>query len=293
MNSLRGISRKIDAMLLMIIAGLVLALALSWNYYQTRRMTVVEKENLAASLLAYNLPAEAAAVIDETIRRQPVSEKSMKLRKVLAEVYMNELNDFEKALAELVFIKTYAPESQVASGSEEAIRYCLNRLGRVYDVERRKMLEGGENPVENNVKPTTVVSFGNRHAVSLEELQMRLHAHGITGDKLTPETVDALVNSMAQELLLARAAERENLKKNSDYIERVRKFEKSLAINDYLQKFVFKEPDLNEEKQRQLLAEEINKLAQREAMQIDRKVIEAALFKTASASVQPVSPTQE
>lgn len=293
MNSLRGISRKIDAMLLLIIAGLVLALALSWNYYQNRRMTFNEKETLAAGLLAYNLPGAAAALIEETISRQPVSEKSIKLRKVLAEIYMNELNDFEKALAEMVFIKTYAPQSEVASGSEEAIRYCLNRLGRVYDAERSKILAGGGNPIENNLKPTTVVRFGNRHALSLEELQLRLQENGLTGDKLTPEKVDALINSMAQEMLLARAAERENLKKETEFIQRVQKFEKSLAINSYLQKYVFKDPSLNEEKQRQLLADEINKLVQREAMQIDRKVIEAALFKTASATAQPSINNEE
>ena len=42
-----------------------------------------------------------------------------------------------------------------------------------------------------------------------------------------------------------------------------------------------------------LLADEINKLAQSEAMQIDRAVIEAALFKTASATAQSENPDKD
>jgi len=271
MNSLRSISRKIDAMLIMIIAGLVLSLALAWNYYQSRRMTYVEKETLAASLLAYSLPSEAAAVMNEMIQRQPVSERSLKLRRVLAEVYMNELNDFEKALAELVFINNFAPGSEVASGTEDAIRYCLNRLGRVYDVERRRLLEGGENPLENTVNDSSVVRFGNRHAISVDQVRQKLA--GMKKEDLTKDLVESVVNGMAQEMLLARAADRENIKKDSAFIETVRRYEKNLSINHYLQKKVLTDDKLTEEKQRELMTAEISRLAQLEEMKIDTDVI--------------------
>lgn len=293
MNSLRGISRKIDAMLLMIIAGLILGLAITWNYYQNRKMTVVEKQELAASLLAHRLPAQAATVIEETIRQNPVSDKSLKMRKVLAEIYMNDLNDFEKALAELVFIQTYAPASEIASSSEDSIRFCLNRLGRVYDAERRKMLADGKNPLENNITPTTVVKFGNRHAISLEELKMRLSAKGITGEQLTKENVDAMLNSMAQELLLSRAAERENIRRSPEFIERVRNYEKNLAINTYLMNHVFKDGATEENKQKQMLSQEINRLAQYESMQIDREIIERELFKNSASDTSGIEQKQD
>jgi len=285
MNSLRSISRKIDAMLIMIIAGLVLSLALAWNYYQSRRMTYVEKETLAASLLAYSLPSEAAAVMNEMIQRQPVSERSLKLRRVLAEVYMNELNDFEKALAELVFINNFAPGSEVASGTEDAIRYCLNRLGRVYDVERRRLLEGGENPLENTVNDSSVVRFGNRHAISVDQVRQKLG--GMKKEDLTKNLVESVVNGMAQEMLLARAAERENIKKDSAFIETVRRYERNLAINHYLQKKVLNADKLTEEKQRELMTAEISRLAQLEEMKIDTDVIAREILgQTATASAQ-------
>jgi len=284
MNSLRGITRKIDAMLLMVIAGLVLGLAISYNYYQSRKMTVAENENLAASLLAYGLPAEAARVLEENIRRQPLSDRSMKLRKALVDIYMNELNDFDKALTELVFLKTHTPISEIASASEEKIRYCLNRLGRVYDAERSRMLEAGENPVENNVASNTLVRLGNRHAVSVDDLKMRLRTMNISEAQLNKETLDGVISAMTQELLLSRAAERENMKKDPEFVARVRKFENSLAISTYLNNRLFKDKKLDEQQRQQALADEINRLAQAEAMTINRDVINSAFPGLASAT---------
>ncbi len=284
MNSLRGITRKIDAMLLMIIAGLVLGLAISYNYYQSRKMTVAENENLAANLLAYGLPAEAARVLEENVRRQPLSDRSMKLRKALVDIYMNELNDFDKALTELVFLKTHTPPSDIASASEEKIRYCLNRLGRVYDAERSRMLAAGENPVENNVASHTVVRLGNRHAVSVDDLKMRLRAMNISDTQLNKETLDGVISAMTQELLLNRAAERENLKKDPEFVARVRKFENSLAISTYLNNRLFKDKKLDEQQRQQALADEINRLAQAEAMTINRDVISSAFPGLASGA---------
>ncbi len=292
MNSLRGITRKIDAMLLMVIAGLILSLAISYNYYQSRKTTIIDNEELAASLLAHGLPAEAAQLLEENIRRQPLSDRSIKLRKSLVDIYMNELNDYSKALAELVFLKTLNGPA-VASGSEEKIRYCLNRLGRVYDAERSRLLEGGTNPVVNNVASNTVVRLGNRHAISVDELRSQLNAMQVSEKDLTRETVDRTISAMTQELLLARAAERESFKKDPEFISRVRKFENSLAISTYLNRQVFKERQLDEKQRQELLAEEINRLAQAEAMQINRDVINAAFPGLASSSAGASSPANE
>ena len=286
MNSLRGISRKIDAILLMVIAGLLLALAISYNYYQSRKTTAGENEGMAASLLAHGLPAEAAQMLEENIRRQPLSDRSMKLRKALVDIYMTELNDFSKALAELVFIKTHAAGTSVASGTEEKIRYCLNRLGRVYDAERSRLLESGENPLLSTIASHTVVRLGNRHAIGVDELKQQLRAMNVGEDGLSRETLDNIIGAMTQELLLARAAERENYRRDPDFIARVRKFENSLAISNYLNKQLFKDKKLDEKQRQQLLADEINRLAQAEAMQINREVIDAAFPATASASRQ-------
>ncbi|GAB4276432.1 MAG: hypothetical protein Kow0029_18380 [Candidatus Rifleibacteriota bacterium] len=245
MNSLRGISRKIDAILLMVMAGLALSLALAYNFYQTRKLTGYEKDQYAAELLAYKLPQEAVRVLEESIRSQPVSDKSLRLRRTLADIYMKELNDYEKALGELVFIRTFSPKT--ASDTEADIRYCLNRLGRSYDVDRRIMLEKGINPVENDVNDNTVIRIGNKEAMSVAQLKARLNEMNIDVKGIDRQKLDAVVQALAREILLDRAAERENIQRDPGFIEQVRQFEKNLKLKYYLERFVLKDLKISEE----------------------------------------------
>lgn len=244
MNSLRGISRKINAIILLVIAGLALSLAMAWNYYQTRKTTEVEEESYAAELLSHGLPAQAAEIIEASIQRQPVSSRSLKMRKVLADIYMNELNDYEKAMSELVFIKSYSPE--IASSTEESIRYCMQRLGRVYDIERRKMLDKGVNPVLNTVATGTAIRIGNQAAVSVETLKQKMTQLGVPENRINKQIVDAVVQTLAQEIILTRAADRAGVKKTSSYIEKVKQFEKNLGMQQYLETEVFKGIDISQ-----------------------------------------------
>lgn len=273
MNNLHTLNRKIDAMLIMVIAGLILGLALSYNYYQSRRTNNTENSEYAADLLAYSLPSEAAKVLEENIRRQPLSQKGLKMRKALAEICMNELNDYDKALAQLVFINHFAKGTEVASGTEDKIKYCLTRLGRVYDAERRNMMNEGENPIVNTIGSDTVVQLGNKQAISVEELKLRLAKVGIGSKDLTKETVNKVLNQMTQELLLSRAANRENLKQDPDVIATLKMLENNVLMSNYLQKFVIKDEKDND-KRMQLLADEITKLSAKEELKINNEVVD-------------------
>jgi hypothetical protein len=244
MNSLRGISKKIDAILLMVMAGLALSLVLAWDYYQTRKMTGYEKDRFAAELLAYDLPQEAAHVLEESIRMQPYSDKSLKMRRALADIYMKELGQFDKALGELVFIRTFSTD--VASETEEDIKFCLNRLGRTYDVDRREMLARGINPIENEVSSETIVRIGNKSAITVEQLNERLKELNLDARKLDRNRLDSIVQALAREKLLHRAADRENISRERQYIDQVRQFEESLKLKSYLEKYVFADLEVTE-----------------------------------------------
>ena len=275
MNNLHTLNRKVDAMLIMVIALLILGLALSYNYYQSRKTTNTENSEYAADLLAYSLPSEAAKVLEENIRRQPLSNKGLKMRKALAEICMNELNDYDKALAQLVFINHFGKDTDVASGTEEKIKYCLTRLGRVYDAERRNMMNEGENPIVNTVGPDTVVQLGNKQAISIDELKLRLAKQGINFNNLNKETVNKVLNQMTQELLLSRAANRENLKQDPEVIASLKMLENTVLTSHYLQKFVLKDAKDNNQRM-QLLADEITKLSAKEiidSLKLNIKVI--------------------
>lgn len=287
MNNIRTLNRKLDAMLIMVIAVLILGIALSYNYYKSRRTTFSENSEYASDLLAYNLPSEAAQVLEANIRREPLSEKGLKMRKALAEICMNELNDFDKALGQLLYIKRFAPNSAIASGTDEKINYCLTRLGRVYDAERRNMLNEGINPIVNTVASDTVVQLGNKQAIGLNELKMRLSQMGISDKEATKESVTNVLNQMTQELLLSRAANRENLKKDPEVIAMLKNFENKILVSVYLQKFVLKDvKDDDKEKRMQVLADEITKLSAKEELKINSDVLYKAFgFATDSANI--------
>jgi hypothetical protein len=98
---------------------------------------------------------------------------------------------------------------------------------------------------------------------------------------------------MVQELLLSRAAEREKITNTPEFVDRVRRFEKSLAINTYLQNHLFRDhQSIDEARQRELLAAEINRLAKNEAMQIDRDLIRKTFF-TAASATKTIAPAQQ
>ena len=274
-------------MLIMVIAMLILGIALSYNYYKSRRTTFSENSEYASDLLAYNLPSEAAQVLEANIRREPLSEKGLKMRKALAEICMNELNDYDKALGQLLYIKRFAPNSAIASGTEEKINYCLTRLGRVYDAERRNMLSEGINPIVNTVASDTVVQLGNKQAIGLNELKLRLSQIGISEKDITKENVNNILNQMTQELLLARAANRENIKKDPEVIAMLKKLENNVLMSVYLQKFVFKDIKTDDkEKRMQLLADEITKLSAKEELKINSEVLNKAFgFASDSAKI--------
>lgn len=276
MNSIRSMSRKINAMSVMIIALLILGLALAYNFYQARKLSVSGNQRLIADYLAYSLPSEAAKLIEKNLKKQPLSDKSIKMRRVLSEIYMNDLNDYEKALANLVFIKSLAPDYGVASGTEEAITYCLNRLGRVYDAERFNMLKNGENPLKNTIVSDTAVSFGNKHALSIADIKNTLEHSG--NKELTKELVNGVVSGLTQKMLLLRAAKRDNIRCDAEFISRVKQFEEQLAMSMYIQKNVFKEPNLAEEKQHELFGKAVAKLAEQEDMKINTELIEKELL---------------
>jgi hypothetical protein len=244
MNSLRGISRKVDAILLMVMAGLALSLVLAWNYYQTRKMTAFEKDGYAANLLAYDLPEEAAEILEQSIAMQPLSAKSLKKRRALADIYMKELNRYDKALKELVFIQSFMQDS--SKEVEQDIRLCLQRLGRSYDVERRAMLDAGINPIKNEVASQTLVRIGNKQAIGVEDLKSRLLKMGISEKELDRRQLNAIVQAMAREKLLQRAAKRENIDRERDFIDRVHEFEDNLRLKLYLEQYVFDQLDIDE-----------------------------------------------
>ncbi|HEY9069797.1 MAG TPA: peptidylprolyl isomerase, partial [Candidatus Ozemobacteraceae bacterium] len=188
---------------------------------------------------------EAADAMEQAASYAPSSAESLRLRRVLADVRMNRLGDYEKALADLVFIKTIDPGQ--AKQLESDIRHCLDRLGRVYDVQRRLLLENGTNPTVVAATQTTAVRFGNEVAISTAELEQRLVQEKIPLRGAPRDVLDRAVQGLLGEKLLLRAAKRAGIDRRPAFIEQVKRFEDNLLLLRYLEERVMKDVEVDEQ----------------------------------------------
>ncbi|RCK80417.1 MAG: hypothetical protein OZSIB_3163 [Candidatus Ozemobacter sibiricus] len=245
MNALRTLLTRVNTLLVMMLAGLALGLTLAWDYYTQRRVPVRAGEDYAAELLAYGLTHEALQVLQEAAAAEPRSARGLRLRRTMAELYMDRLGDYEKALAELVYVRSVDPG--LASATEERVRRCLDRLGRTYDVQRRLMLEEGRNPLVSTVTASTAVRLGNQEAITVAEVERRLAQMGLPVKDPPREALDKLVQAMAGEVLLRRAAERAGVRRHPAFLEQVRLFEENLALQRYLEEHVLKDVQVDDQ----------------------------------------------
>jgi len=245
MNALRTVLTRVNALLLMVLAGLAVGLTLTWDYYGNRRVPTGAGESYAAELLAFGLNNDALVVLQECVAAEPRSARSQRLRLAMAGLYMDRLGDYEKALAELVYVRSVDPGQ--ASATEDRIKRCMDRLGRVYDVQRRIMIEEGKNPMANTVSSSTAVCLGNQQAIQVGEIESRLAQLGLPLKNPPKEALEKLVQGMAGELLLKRASERSGIRKDPRFLEQVRLFEDNLALQRYLEERVLKDVQVDEQ----------------------------------------------
>ncbi len=248
MNGAIGLRSRINAILLLLVGGLALGLYLYWHV-EGRSGTVRSRfesgRAYAAELLAHGLVREAVTVMETALAAEPATARALALRRSVADVCMDRLGDYEKALAELVFLKTADPAH--AAAVEAPIRRCLERLGRVYDVQRRLMLEKGLNPTQVYATSTTAVRFGNESAISLAEIEQRLLRAKLPAKGAPKEAVDNAVRELMSERLLRRAAARAGIDRQPLFHEQVRRFEDNLAIMRYLEDHALKDVQVDEQ----------------------------------------------
>ncbi|HOY68959.1 MAG TPA: hypothetical protein PLP29_18935 [Candidatus Ozemobacteraceae bacterium] len=248
MSGAAGLRSRINAILLLVAGAMAVGFFLYWHgegRIESLRSRVAQQKAYAAELLAHGLVSEAAAVMEQAAGFAPASAESLRLRRALADLRMNRLGDYEKALADLVFIKTTDPAQ--ANALEPDIRQCLDRLGRVYDVQRRLLLEGGANPTVVAATQTTAVRFGNEAGITAAELEQRLVLEKIPLRGAPREALDRAVQGLLGEKLLLRAAKRAQIDRRPDFIEQVKRFEDNLALLRYLEERVMKDVDVDEQ----------------------------------------------
>ncbi len=246
MNQQQQLIQRSNITLLLLVGAMFLGLALTWEKFSGGSQAAAKaRADYAAELMAHGLDREAADQIEQILNMTPDSEANARYRRTLADLYMIRLGDYEKALAHLVHLRRFHPDH--ASGTEDLVRRCLDRLGRVYDVQRRRLLDAGINPVKGNVASDTVVKFGNEAGISLAEVRQRLLQMGLPLKAPPAEMLNRVVQGMVGERLLRRAAERAAVDRDPKFIEQVRSFEQNLMLQRYLEEKVLKDVQVDEQ----------------------------------------------
>lgn len=244
---MRSLIHKINAILILVTAGVILGLILGWSLWSRLPGAGAEPDRpaLAAELLAHGLPREAASQLEAEIERHPTSPTGLRLGRVLAEIQIDSLGEYEKALATLVRIRLHDPSQ--ASATEPLVRKCMDRLGRVYDVQRRQLLQDGKNPLVSDISSGTAVKVGNRQAISLSEIERRLVQLGQPAKAPAKEILERVVNQMSGEFLMRRAADRSGIRRDAGFLDQVRQFEENLALQKWLEDHVLKDVSVDEQ----------------------------------------------
>ncbi len=246
MTGIRELVSRVNTLLVLTMIGLVLGLSLAWDRQQSRTtQSGPDRSAYAAELLAHGMTQEAAEILLQESNAAPGSSRGLKLRKILADLYTEKLGDYEKGLAQYVLLRTLDPGQ--ASATEAGIRLCMDRLGRVYDVQRRQILEEGGNPLRIDVGASTAVRLGNESVLTFGDIEKKLGQLGISPKGAPRDAVEKIVQGMTSEVLLRRAARRSGIQREPRFLEQVRAFEENLALQKYLEEKILKDVKVDDQ----------------------------------------------
>ncbi|MBF0410447.1 MAG: hypothetical protein HQM10_24085 [Candidatus Riflebacteria bacterium] len=242
---MKSLITRINAVLILISLCLLFVLGIFWNM---REKAIVQSDNnieLASELIAHGLNHDAATLLQQAVELEPQSERTLNTRKILADLYMNQIGDYEKALTELIFLKSRF--NLRTQDIEDKIKNCMNRLGRVYDVQRKILLENGRNPLKSDVSSATVIKFGNESGLTIEQLEQHLAQRGLPLKSPPKDALNRMVQQLAGEMLFKRAAVRSGISKRSTFIEKIKQMEESMILQSYLEEEVLKDVKVDEQ----------------------------------------------
>ncbi len=236
MESLRQLSRRINTLIVLSISVVCLLVAVTWGGLGSHtpvRPDLEARFDQAAELLAYGLPHQAEPVIESLLENEPLSARSLKLRRVFAEVLMDDLSDWDRALTHLLFLRQHEPA--IASTTEAGIARCLARSGRTRAAQRRLDLLAGHNPLRREMASNSVVVIGANDAVTLDDVRQQV-AQLPAAQRQNPEILDKVVNAMMGEKLLVRAARRVGLERDPEFLAKLHEFERNSLVQLYVER---------------------------------------------------------
>jgi len=209
-----------------------------------------KKINLANTYYNNELFHAAIKEYEEYLLNYQVQEnKQANIYYLIANIYFERLNDYEKALENYLRIKYLYPESNLQSDVGKRIVNCLERLERSQDAQRVLEKETALKPEEiKEHKPGAVIATIGKKEITQGDLDFeieQLPTYLQTQFNSRESKVEFLQQYLAEELLYD-SAKRKNLDKDKEIIEGAFRAKKSLMAQKILREEIQKMVSINQ-----------------------------------------------
>src|SRR3989339_587583 len=194
---------------------------------------------------------------------------------LIGKIYMENMNDYQNALAEFIRVKVLLPESDLTLEVNTRTIECLERLGKNLDAQREMEKYSTLNKKPEMSKGTVVAKIRNRN-VTKEEMdneKRKLPSYVQEMYKEDAKKVEFLRQFIATELMYD-SAKRRNFENDKDYVEKDKdKKEKQKSFEESLENV--KQACVSE-KQQEIYQQLINQLLKAEKVTIYEDVFKPA-----------------
>jgi len=155
---------------------------------------------------------------------------------IIGKIYMENLNDYQNALAEFIRVKILLPESDLTQEVNTRTIECLERLGKTLDAQREMEKYSTLNKKPELAKGTVVARIRNRN-ITKEDLDSEIRKLPSYVQELYKEDakkVDFLRQFIATELMYD-SAKRKNFENDKEIIEKAFQTKKSFMVQKLLE----------------------------------------------------------
>jgi hypothetical protein len=198
---------------------------------------VEKQKELANELKGKGLYPQAVAEFKKLQEKGNLSKKEdANISYLVGKIYMENMNDYQNALAEFVRVKVLLPEGDLSKEVNTRTIECLERLGKPLDAQREMEKYSTMNKKQELAKGTIVAKIRNRN-VTKEEMDneiQKLPAYVQEMYKDDSKKVDFLRQYIATELMYD-SAKRKNFENDKEIVEKAFQAKRSFMVQKLLE----------------------------------------------------------
>ncbi len=235
---------KLDLASIVLLAGVILLLIVSaLLFFELRgiksanKIDISSQQNLASEFLDNKLYQQAIAEYDRIIQSGKIDrKKEANLNYIIANIYLNNLNDYQNAAARFVKARVLSSDDELLEKINRNLVVCFERMGRSLDAQRElDRMTLLEKPSDEKGSQKIVARIGKREMTmaDLENEIQRLPPSVSSRFKDRGKKLEFLKQWVANELFYD-AALRKGYEQDKEVIEGTFQMKKQLMINKLL-----------------------------------------------------------